>query len=110
MRAHPQYIRGPGSPDTVLMETLPGWVAKGGAEGVLCAAGPDGVGLALKVADGAWRATGPALAAFLEHLGQSAPALAVRPLTNSRGERVGEVVAVRNRAVKNPLPIRLRDR
>jgi L-asparaginase II len=93
MRAHPQLIRGPGSPDTVLMETLPGWVAKGGAEGVLCASGPDGLGVALKAADGAWRATGPGLAALLRRLGQTVDALTVTPLTNSRGERVGEIVA-----------------
>ena len=37
MRAHPALIRGPGAPDTVLMESLPGWIAKGGAEGLLCA-------------------------------------------------------------------------
>jgi L-asparaginase II len=110
MRAHPQLIRGPGSPDTVLMETLPGWVAKGGAEGVLCASGPNGLGVALKADDGAWRATGPALASFLGRLGHSVAPLTVTPLTNSRGERVGEVVAARNRDVKNPLPIRQRDR
>jgi L-asparaginase II len=95
MRAHPQLIRGPGSPDTVLMETLPGWAAKGGAEGVLCAVGPDGLGVALKAEDGAWRATGPALAAFLGRLGHMVAPLAATPLTNSRGERVGEVVALR---------------
>jgi L-asparaginase II len=96
MRAHPQLIRGGGSPDTVLMEAHPGWAAKGGAEGVFCAAGPAGLGVALKVADGAWRATGPALAAFLRAVGETAAELAVTPLTNSRGERVGEVVAVGN--------------
>ena len=77
------------------METLPGWAAKGGAEGVLCACGPDGLGVALKVEDGAWRATGPALAAFLGRLGQAAAPLAVTPLTNSRGDRVGEVLTER---------------
>ena len=38
-RAHPALIRGPGAPDTVLMETLPGWIASG-AEGLLCGADP----------------------------------------------------------------------
>jgi L-asparaginase II len=95
MRSNPQLIRGPGSPDTTLMETLPGWTAKGGAEGVLCACGPEGLGVALKVEDGAWRATGPALAAFLRRLGVTAAPLAVTPLTNSRGDRVGEVLAER---------------
>jgi L-asparaginase II len=95
MRAHPELIRGPGAPDTELMRTRPGWTAKGGAEGVLCAAGPDGIGLALKVADGGGRAVGPALAELLRRLGVDAPALAVLELANSRGEAVGEVVAER---------------
>jgi L-asparaginase II len=95
MRAHPELIRGPGAPDTELMRTCPGWTAKGGAEGVLCAAGPDGIGLALKVADGGGRAVGPALAELLRRLGVDAPALAVLELANSRGEPVGEVVAER---------------
>jgi L-asparaginase II len=95
MRAHPELIRGPGAPDTELMRTCPGWTAKGGAEGVLCAAGPDGIGLALKVADGGGRAVGPALAELLRRLGVDAPALAVLELANSRGEPVGDVVAER---------------
>ncbi len=93
MRAHPQLIRGPGAPDTVLMETLPGWIAKGGAEGLMCAAGPDGTGVALKVDDGAARAVGPALAEFLGRLGLPVTALEVDPIANSRGENVGEIRA-----------------
>ncbi len=93
MRADPQLIRGPGSPDTALMETLAGWTAKGGAEGVLCASGPAGLGIALKVADGAGRASGPALGSFLRRLGHTVAALERTTLENSRGERVGEVVA-----------------
>jgi L-asparaginase II len=93
MRTHPQLIRGPGAPDTVLMESLAGWSAKGGAEGVLCASGPGGLGIALKAADGAGRAVGPAAAAFLGGLGFDVPALARVELTNSRGEPVGEIVA-----------------
>jgi L-asparaginase II len=91
MRGHPALIRGPGAPDTVLMESLPGWIAKGGAEALLCAAGPDGTGVALKVEDGSARAVGPAIAAFLDRLGHPLPALAEVPVTNSRGEIVGEI-------------------
>lgn len=91
MRAHPELVRGPGEPDTELMRTLPGWTAKGGAEGLLCAAGPGGLGLALKVEDGAHRAEKPALAAFLERLGHALPDFAVVPLENSRGEDVGRL-------------------
>jgi L-asparaginase II len=92
MRAHPELIRGPGAPDTELMRRHAGWTAKGGAEGIFCAAGPDGLGLALKVADGGGRAVGPALAELLRRLGHEAPELAAAELVNSRGERVGELV------------------
>jgi L-asparaginase II len=92
MRAHPELIRGGAATDTVLMQRLPGWAAKGGAEGLFCAAGPDGLGIALKVEDGSSRPLGPAVAAFLARLGVEVPDLAVAPLSNSRGERVGEIV------------------
>jgi L-asparaginase II len=94
MRAHPRLIRGAGAPDTVVMETLPGWIAKGGAEGLMCAAGPDGLGVALKVEDGNSRAVGPALSAFLGRLGHPVDELAAAPVENSRGEIVGEIRAV----------------
>ncbi len=91
MRVHPDLIRGPSAADTVLMRALPGWIAKGGAEGLLCAASPDGLGLAVKVEDGATRAVRSASAAFLARLGVDGLATSV-PLTNSRGEVVGETV------------------
>jgi L-asparaginase II len=91
MRAHPDLIRGPEGIDTRLMKALPGWFAKGGAEGLLCAAG-DGVGIALKSMDGNGRALGPAVHTFLRRLGREAPDLELLPLMNSRGERVGEIV------------------
>ena len=90
MRAHPDLIRGPIAADSVLMRTLPGWVAKGGAEGLLCASGPDGLGVALKVVDGATRAVRTALAAFLAALRIDSGDLGEVPVTNSRGEVVGE--------------------
>ena len=94
MRAHPDLIRGPASADTILMRTLPGWVAKGGAEGLLCAASPEGLGVAVKVEDGAARAVLGAAAAFLERLGLgAASALRSTPLESSRGDVVGEVRA-----------------
>ena len=94
MRAHPDLIRGPGAADTELMRAHEDWAAKGGAEGLLCASGPKGTGLALKVEDGGNRAVGPALAAFAGRLGVVLPQLAVASVENSRGERVGEVRAV----------------
>ena len=59
MRAHPELIRGPVAADTLLMRELEGWTAKGGAEGLICAVGPDGLGIALKVEDGSMRALRP---------------------------------------------------
>ena len=92
MCAHPALIRGERSPDTRLMRALTGWIAKGGAEGVMCAAAPDGTALALKVEDGAGRAVGPALAHVLLRLGERVPELADVPMRNSRDELVGAVV------------------
>ena len=90
MRARPELIRGSGAPDTELMRLGEGWVAKGGAEGLLCAA-RDGLGIALKAEDGAQRPLRPALAAFLEVLGFSSGDLGHTPVENSRGELVGEL-------------------
>jgi L-asparaginase II len=91
MQAHPHLIRGPGAPDTELMRSLPGWIAKGGAEGLLCAASPDGLGLALKVEDGTGRAQRSAVAELLGRLGLYTGDLGMAPLENSRGELVGEL-------------------
>jgi L-asparaginase II len=91
MRAHPDLIRGPLEPDTEVMRALPGWIAKGGAEALLCAASADGLGVAVKIEDGSGRAVGSAVAAFLERLGLATAELAVATLENSRGEAVGEI-------------------
>jgi L-asparaginase II len=91
MRARPDLVGGPDGADYLLMRDAPGWLAKGGAEGLLCAAGPDGVGVAIKTEDGAGRAHAPALAAFLKALGVELPELATLPVLNTRGERVGEI-------------------
>jgi L-asparaginase II len=93
MQAHPELIRGPRSLDTNLMQAFPGWIAKGGAEGLLCAAAPGGLGLALKVADGSTRALRPALGSFLESLALDGSGFAAVPVRNSRNEVVGELAA-----------------
>jgi L-asparaginase II len=90
MRAHPDLIRGPLAADSMLMRAASGWIAKGGAEGLFCAAGPDGLGVALKVEDGATRAARAATAAFLARLGIETGDLGSVEVTNSRGEAVGE--------------------
>jgi L-asparaginase II len=68
------------------MQVLPGFIAKRGAEGLLCAVSPDGVGYAFKVADGNGRALRPAVAAVL-----GVDELARVPLRNSRDEIVGAI-------------------
>ena len=90
MRAHPVLVGGEGATDTVLMQEHAGAVAKGGAEGLLCASA-DGLGLALKVEDGNPRALRPALAAFAEPLGVRLPAFTEVPLLNRHREAAATV-------------------
>jgi L-asparaginase II len=95
MRAYPELIRGPGAADTMLMRSLSGWTAKGGAEGLLCASAPGGIGVALKVEDGSTRAVRSGLGAFLSRIGIDPGAgLGVVQLENSRREAVGELRAI----------------
>ena len=90
MRAHPELVGYEGAVDTELMRERPGWLAKGGAEGLFCAASPGGRGVTLKVVDGNQRALRPALAAFL-----AVDDFAVVPLQNSLGEVVGGMMTAR---------------
>jgi L-asparaginase II len=87
MRARPELVGGSkDATDTDLMRLRDGWIAKGGAEGLFCAAHADGRGLALKAEDGAYRALAPALALVL-----GIDELREVPVTNSRGEHVGSI-------------------
>ncbi len=86
MRTRPDLVGGNGGTDTELMRTLPGWIAKGGAEGLLCAAHEDGRGIALKCEDGGYSAIGPALAEVL-----GIDELREWPVRNSLGEVVGSI-------------------
>ena len=96
MQAYPDLIRGPLEADSILMRELPGWTAKGGAEGLICATGPDGLGVALKVEDGNTRAVAPALGAVVRRLGYpEVERLTFTPVATSRGEVVGEIVLAR---------------
>jgi len=88
MKAHPALVEGPGSAATEIMQAVPGAVAKGGAEGVLCIGLDDGSALALKAEDGSSRALLPAAAALLDLTD-----LQVSTIRNSRGEAVGEIMA-----------------
>jgi L-asparaginase II len=93
MRAHPGLVGAEDGADVQLMRTVPGAIAKGGAVGLLCAA-IAGVGIVLKCDDGASRPLAPALAAFLAPLGYPLPDLEIVPVTNSRGEHVGDLRVV----------------
>jgi L-asparaginase II len=92
MRARPDLVGGEGAADTDLMGALPGWIAKRGAEGLFCAASPDGLGLALKVSDGNGRALRPAVAAFSVRVGIDLESFGEVTLPNTRGEP-GAVIA-----------------
>jgi len=95
MRAHPVMVAGPGDMDTELPQVLEGAVSKGGAEGLGCVALPDGIGVAVRVEDGAWRAVEPAVMEVLAQvLGwrEEPPELSRfrrPPLRNSPGDVVG---------------------
>jgi L-asparaginase II len=93
MRENPWYVGGSGRDVTLLMEGVPGLVAKDGAEGVFAAALTDGSAAVVKVADGAARARVPVLVALLRLLGCEAPVLdelATTPVLGG-GNPVGEV-------------------
>ena len=79
---------------TLLMKAIPGAVAKGGAEGLICGTLPNGIGFAAKCEDGHSRALRPALARLLEAVGTPLPGFAEVPIANSRGERVGTIAAL----------------
>jgi L-asparaginase II len=99
MRALPDMVAGTGRACTAIMTASPEILVKTGAEGVYAAALPSrGLGIALKVEDGAGRAASVALLALLDGLGAiDEPACAAlaelaRPkLRNHRGVLVGRI-------------------
>lgn len=69
VRAHPFMVAGTGDFDTLVMEAVPRLFVKTGAEGVYCACIPHaGLGVALKIDDGASRASEVAIASVLAGL------------------------------------------
>jgi L-asparaginase II len=87
MRARPELVGGStGAIDTDLMRVADGWIAKGGAEGLFCAAHADGRGIALKAEDGAYRAIRPALGIVL-----GIDEFLETPVRSSLGEVVGSI-------------------
>jgi L-asparaginase II len=100
MRTRPFLIGGTDRFDSVLIEETEGRViAKIGAEGVHCVGVPEqGIGIAVKVDDGAQRAQFPAVLRVLQAFdvlpAELSPRLAEffrRPVRNTRGEVVGEI-------------------
>ncbi len=102
MQAHPEMVAGDDRLDTKLMRATDGrLVVKAGAEACYGAALVDvGLGVAVKVADGASRAVGPALGAVLQRLGAlpaDLPSLVKEDLApvirNHAGRDVGRIRA-----------------
>lgn len=99
MKAHPDLVAGEGRACTELMRAMPGpGVVKTGAEGVFAAILPDrGLGVAVKVDDGATRASECAMTALLVRLGAIAedhPAAQARlrpVLRNRDGLDIGHI-------------------
>lgn len=96
MTAYPELVAGTGRPCTLLMRQAPGIAVKTGAEGVYVAILPAlGLGIALKIDDGAGRASETLMAALLIALGAlkdegSAHGLARAAVLNTRNVQVGE--------------------
>lgn len=93
----PYLVAGRDRFDTAAMQALPGRIiVKGGAEGVLAAAdGQSGIGIAVKVHDGAKRAAEVAMAALLARVlgrdGLVIAEMATVPVVNAEGRHVGAV-------------------
>lgn len=96
MTSHPVMVGGVERDVTLLMQRVPGLMAKDGADGVFAAALPDGRAVAMKIADGGDRARPPVMLAALARLGIDTSEAA--PLMESRimghGRQVGTVRAV----------------
>lgn len=94
MTAYPELVAGTGRSCTALMRAAGGRAAvKIGAEGVYAAMLPElGLGVAVKMDDGASRGAETAIAVVLEKLGVIAAdvGLARAPVINTRGDVVGE--------------------
>ncbi len=93
MIAHPELVAGTGRTCTALMRAAMGRAAvKTGAEGVYAAIVPErGLGIAVKIDDGAARAAETTIAVLLDKLGAGkVPELLHAPVRNTRGQTVGE--------------------
>jgi L-asparaginase II len=91
MTSHPELVGGARRDVTRLMRAVPGLMAKDGAEGVFAAALPDGRAAAVKIADGASRASGVVLAAVLAHAGVELDPFDFGEAILGHGQPVGRV-------------------
>ncbi|GED69942.1 asparaginase [Brevibacillus reuszeri] len=100
MLQHPEMISGTNDFCTELMRVGNGKIiAKGGAEGVYCLGLPHrGIGIAIKVEDGNWRAATPAAVEVLKQLGEltlqeeaALKAFHTPVIENRKGEVVGSI-------------------
>lgn len=92
--AEPELVAGPGRADTVVMKKLPGRVfMKTGAEGVYCGGFPElELGFALKIDDGATRASAGTVLALVERIFPEVPDLMDNSVLKSwRGLEVGRI-------------------
>jgi len=100
MRAHPHVIREAGQVDSELMAADPSLVAKVGAEAAVGVGSTDGVGVALRIVDGGYRAWGPAGVAVARRWlrpdlsGAPIDAVATPPNLDGAHRPIGELRAV----------------
>jgi L-asparaginase II len=86
MRSYPELVAGTGADDTRFMQTVPGLLAKGGAEGVVAVAAPGAGAVAIKIGDGAMRARTPVLLSALRKLGVTVAAVSRSAKCARRGD------------------------
>ncbi len=96
MTEHPQMVGGTERDVSHFMRTVPGMMAKDGADGVFAAAFPDGRAIALKIADGGDRARPPVMVAALRRMGVDVSEVValVEQRIMGHGQPVGVVRAV----------------
>ncbi len=89
MTSNPELVGGARRDATRLMRAVPDLMAKGGAEGMYAAALPGGLAAAVKISDGAHRASGIVLGAVLREVGVDVdPSLLGEPI-RGHGQPVG---------------------
>jgi L-asparaginase II len=102
MRQHPELVGGERRSVTRLMHAVPGLIAKDGAEGAYVAALSDGRTVAVKIDDGALRASEVVVASAIAHLvGEDAPGVdldllaeVALPDVEGGGVPVGEIRSI----------------